>query len=42
MKPLPTNYTLCTLDDNLAHDISSAVCNAVQQTFSIEAVAGPL
>lgn len=29
-----------TLDDTLAHDISAAVCNAVRQTFGVEAVPG--
>ncbi|MDP9127671.1 MAG: chemotaxis protein CheX [Pseudomonadota bacterium] len=29
------------LDDTLAQDISGAVCNAVRQTFGVEAVAGP-
>lgn len=29
------------LDDNLAQDISAAVCNAVRQTFGIETLPGP-
>lgn len=34
------NVTHLTLDDNLANDISIAVCNAVRQTFGIETAPG--
>jgi CheY-specific phosphatase CheX len=40
MKPAQ-QFLHLTLDDQLAQDISAAVCNAVRQTFGIEATSGP-
>ena len=40
MKTAPQIVNL-SLDDALAQDISSAVCNAIRQTFNVEVIPGP-